>query len=458
MIRNLASMRSFQTQVRLFSSGTSKLLAYGLDYLLDKPPHQIINMPALSPTMTQGNIGAWKKKEGDTIHPGDVLVEIETDKATMDFEYQEEGVLAKILATEGTKDFAVGRPLAVMVEEKKDIAAFKDFRVESEVKQVTTTETTEEPKIKSEAGAKASYGSSQTIVTASSLISEPPWIIASPVARYIAKDHNIDLSQLKGSGPNNRILKHDVLEVVKGTAPSKPSTVSHGKQFVDIPLTNMRKIIAERLSDSKQTIPHYYLTSEINMTRTLGIRKHINEDAKGKLKVSVNDIIIKAAAMSMRNVPEVNSAWHGDFIRQHSNVDISVAVATDSGLITPIVKDANVKGLEQISSEVRQLADLAKKNKLRPEQFQGGTFTISNLGMFGSISTFTAIINPPQSCILAVGGVTKKLTLSSDNSIVESEMMHVTLSCDHRIVDGATGAKWLAWLKKYLEEPSLMLL
>lgn len=401
-------------------------------------------MPALSPTMTQGNIGAWKKKEGEAITAGDVLCEIETDKATMDFECQEEGFLAKILAKEGTKDWEVGRPVAVLVEEKADVAAFKDYRAVEEHKEVVTADIEE---------SRPSKGaSSQTRPAMSAPQETAGRIIASPVAKMLAKDHDVNLSTVAGSGPNSRILKHDVLAAIRS-----PSAKPSGAAFTDIPLTSIRKVIAQRLTDSKQAIPHYYLTSEIDMARILAVRRQMNEAGRGEYKISINDFIVKAAAMAMKAVPEVNSAWHETFIRQHTKVDISVAVATDTGLITPIVADANLKGLQAISTEVKALADLAKKNKLRPEQFQGGTFTISNLGMFQSISSFTAIINPPQSCILAVGSVQKRLVPSADG-IQEADMMHVTLSCDHRVVDGATGARWLSCLKNFLEEPAQMLL
>lgn len=428
-------------------------------YPVLEPAHQIINMPALSPTMTQGNIGTWRKKEGEPITAGDVLVEIETDKATMDFECQEEGYLAKILVPEGTKEWKVGQPVAVLVEEKADVAAFKDFKVGSPKPAVPK----EDPANSDNGSITAPISTVSPISMGTSISSGPSTgsrVLASPVAKYLAKDHNIDLSRIHGSGPNSRILKHDVLDAIQNPPPSAPtmSPSFSGQPFVDLPLTSMRKIIAQRLSESKQTIPHYYLTSDIDMTRTINLRKQLNSDADGAFKISLNDIIIKACAMAMKHVPEVNSAWHGTFIRQHNKVDISVAVATDAGLITPIIADANMKGLQEISSEVKKLAALAKQNKLRPEQFQGGTFTISNLGMFGSVSSFTAIINTPQSCILAVGGTQKRLVPESNGAIREAEFMQVTMSCDHRVVDGATGAKWLVWLKKYLEDPALMLM
>lgn len=413
----------------------------------------MVNVPALSPTMTQGNIGAWKKSIGDKISPGDVLLEIETDKATMDFECQDEGYLAKMLIPEGSKDVPVGKPLAIIVDELKDVAAFKDFKVEEEQKEVPTTLVSEKVEEK-----PAPQVSSITSNESKPEPADQGRIIASPVARFIAKNNALDLSQVQGTGPNNRILKSDVLSALEnGAAHASTSGVSFsGAAFIDIPLTNIRKVIANRLSESKQTIPHYYLSTSINMSKILESRKEINANAKGGFKISVNDFIIKASALAMKHVPEVNSSWQNFFIRQYNKVDISVAVATESGLITPIVADANLKGLREISEQVKSLADLAKKGKLRPEQFQGGTFTISNLGMYG-VSSFTAIINPPQSCILAVGGTEKKLVPEGDGVIGEIDQMTVTLSCDHRVVDGATGARWLQHLKRYLENPTEML-
>jgi pyruvate dehydrogenase E2 component (dihydrolipoamide acetyltransferase) len=413
----------------------------------------MVNVPALSPTMTQGNIGAWKKSIGDKISPGDVLLEIETDKATMDFECQEEGYLAKILIAEGAKEIPVGKPLAVIVDSAKDIAAFKDFKVEEEQKEVPTTLATEKVEEK-----PVLYET--PVANKEKVLENQGRIIASPVAKFIAKSNSIDLGQIHGTGPNNRILKSDVLSVLESdsaTTSARITSVSFsGAPFVDIPLSNIRKVIANRLSESKQSIPHYYLSTTINMSRILESRKDINANANGSFKISVNDFIIKASALAMRHVPEVNSSWQNSFIRQYNKVDISVAVATDAGLITPIVVDANLKGLREISEQVKYLAQLAKKGKLRPEQFQGGTFTISNLGMYG-VSSFTAIINPPQSCILAVGGTEKKLVPEGDGVIGEIDQMTVTLSCDHRVVDGATGARWLQQFKRYLENPIEML-
>jgi len=278
----------------------------------------------------------------------------------------------------------------------------------------------------------------------------------------MAAQNNIDLSSVSGSGPNSRIVKSDVEKALSQPKPAPKSAAAPvasapADSFVDIPLTNMRKVIAARLGESKSTIPHYYLTAEIDMDRVLKLREVLNNKANGKFKLSVNDFVIKASALALKDVPEVNSSWHHDFIRQYKTADISVAVATPSGLITPIVPAAEAKGLAGISALVKELSQKAKENKLTPKEYQGGSFTISNLGMFG-VSHFTAIINPPQSCILAVGTTEKKVVEKLAGEFATSNVLKATLSCDHRVVDGALGAQWMQKFKKYLEEPLNMLL
>jgi pyruvate dehydrogenase E2 component (dihydrolipoamide acetyltransferase) len=306
-------------------------------------------------------------------------------------------------------------------------------------------------------------------------------LFASPLAKTLATAANLSLSEIQGSGPNSRIVKADVERAVAQGVSAKPTkSVSdasqvksaalpiseHDTPFKESPLSNMRKVIAARLSESKSTIPHYYLTAEISMDRALKLREVLNqkllEGSVKDAKVSVNDLVVKASALALKEVPDVNAAWwpQTNSIRLFQRADISVAVATESGLITPIVRAAENKGLASISREVRSLAGKAKANKLQPHEFQGGSFTISNLGMFGSISQFTAIINPPQAAILAVGGLSEKIIRSptEENQFVAEQVMKVTLSCDHRVVDGALGAKWLASFKKFMEEPLQMML
>lgn len=438
--------------------------------LIELPPHEIILMPALSPTMTSGNIGTFHKKVGDSLQSGDLLCDIETDKAQMDLEVQEEGFLAKILLAEGTKEVEVGKPLAIVVSKREDVAAFADYTGEGkeadkdkalikEASTITGGAVTE--------GAGTSESSTASTTPSATLsssaapqtpIANDTRVKASPLAKKLATEQGINLSGLKGSGPNGRIIKSD-LPANLSAAPPPPKQQAAAAAYVDLPLSNTRKVIASRLTQSKQEIPHYYLSVDIQMDRILELRSKFNSTALlqetfGSFKLSVNDFIVKAAALALKKVPECNSAWYGDFIRQYETVDICVAVSTPAGLITPIIPAADTKGLVAISGKVKELAGRAKINKLKPEEYQGGTFTISNLGMYG-VDSFTAIINPPQSCILAVGA-TKPVFVADGTGTAQK--MTVTLSCDHRVVDGATGARWLAQFKKYLEEPEQMIL
>ncbi|CAG8451584.1 13187_t:CDS:2 [Acaulospora colombiana] len=426
--------------------------------LPEYPSHTVISMPALSPTMTMGNVGNWKKKIGDAVTPGDVLVEIETDKAQMDFECQEEGYLAKVLIETGAKDVKVGSPLAILAEDQEDVEKFGDYALEesSAAPEKEHAEETKAPKPSARGEAQEEHPSSKTREPAKSR-SPTDRILASPVARRLAAERGIPLDQVTGTGPKDRIVKADVLNYVPLTKVEK--STAPDVEYTDIPLSNIRKVIAERLSESKQLIPHYYLTIEVDVDRLLKLREELNKDSNGKYKLSVNDFIIKSAALALQDVPEANSSWHGDFIRQYHDADISVAVATPSGLITPIVKKAQAKGLASISKQVKELADRAREGKLAPQEYQGGTFTISNLGMFG-IKSFTAIINPPQSCILAVGTTQQKLVPDSsrETGYRIANTMHVTLSCDHRIVDGALGAQWLSAWRSYMENPIKLIL
>lgn len=434
-------------------------------------------MPALSPTMTQGNIGPWKKKIGDQVSAGDVLVEIETDKAQMEFECQEEGFLAKILLPEGAKEAQVGQPLAILASKKDDVSKFDDYKASTAPKAATESSsgspehsTATASSTTPSASTTTSAPSATTTPSASSTTASaadaapgrtpsiqfshgPDRVFASPLAKATARAMNLNLGTITGSGPHGRVIRADVVAAGSTAATGIPA----GAAFVDEPVSTMRKVIAERLTLSKQSIPHYYLTTEIVMDRLLAIREQLNKRGAGKYKLSVNDFIIKAAALAMASVPAVNSAWQGTTIRRYRHADISVAVATESGLITPIVTRAETKGLVAISEEMRELASKARENKLRPEQFQGGSFTISNLGMYG-VKHFTAIINPPQACILAVGATERRLLPDPEGEATLGSVMTVTMSCDHRVVDGATGATWLQHFKSYLEEPATMVL
>ncbi|KAL7746386.1 pyruvate dehydrogenase complex dihydrolipoamide acetyltransferase component (E2) [Sorochytrium milnesiophthora] len=440
------------------------------------PPHTVINMPALSPTMTQGNVGAWKKSIGDQIVPGDVLVEIETDKAQMEFECQDEGYLAKILVDSGAKDIPVGQPVAVMVEDASAVEKFKDYSASDAAapaapkspEAVSQTSAAQDTSSAPAASQEASTSNSSSSTDAAG-----GRIFASPLAKSLASQNSVDLSSVQGSGPNSRIVKADVEAAMRAPKPAASSATAAsaaptadkkaaapaaagpaGNPYTDIPNSNMRKVIAQRLTDCKRDIPHYYLTVEVNMDRVFKLREVLN--GKSDTKLSVNDFVVKASALALKEVPAVNSAWMGDFIRQYENADISVAVATPAGLITPIVARAETLGLSTISRTLKDLSARARSNKLKPQEYQGGTFTISNLGMYG-ITQFTAIINPPQSCILAVGGTEAKV-IKEQGEFVEAKVMRVTLSCDHRVVDGAVGSQWINAFKKYLEEPLTMML
>ncbi|XP_001501871.3 dihydrolipoyllysine-residue acetyltransferase component of pyruvate dehydrogenase complex, mitochondrial [Equus przewalskii] len=432
------------------------------------PTHMQVVLPALSPTMTMGTVQRWEKKVGEKLSEGDLLAEIETDKATIGFEVQEEGYLAKILIPEGTRDVPLGTPLCIIVEKEADIPAFADYR---------PTEVTDlKPQAPPTPPPVASVPPTPQPVTPTPSAARPAApagpkgrLFVSPLAKKLAAEKGIDLTQVKGTGPEGRIVKKDIDSFVPTKAAPAPAAavpppavpgvapVPTGV-FTDIPISNIRRVIAQRLMQSKQTIPHYYLSIDVNMGEVLLVRKELNKMLEGRSKISVNDFIIKASALACLKVPEANSSWLDTVIRQNHVVDISVAVSTPAGLITPIVFNAHIKGLETIANDVVSLATKAREGKLQPHEFQGGTFTISNLGMFG-IKNFSAIINPPQACILAVGASEDRL-LPADNEkgFDVASMMSVTLSCDHRVVDGAVGAQWLAEFRKYLEKPITMLL
>uniref|UniRef100_A0A8C1XEV6 Dihydrolipoamide acetyltransferase component of pyruvate dehydrogenase complex n=2 Tax=Cyprinus carpio TaxID=7962 RepID=A0A8C1XEV6_CYPCA len=391
------------------------------------PPHMKVLLPALSPTMTMGTVQRWEKKVGEKLGEGDLLAEIETDKATIGFEVQEEGYLAKILIAEGTRDVPLGTPLCIIVEKESDISTFADY--------VETGVATPPP-------APAPPTPAPAAAPAAPAAPRKGRVYASPLAKKLAAEKGIDIAQVTGTGPDGRVTRKDIDSFVPP------------KLLLPIMLCFL-----PRLMQSKQTIPHYYLSIDVNMDQVLELRKELNAEVKAdNLKLSVNDFIIKASALACLKVPEANSSWMDTVIRQNHVVDVNVAVSTPVGLITPIVFNAHIKGLATISKDVATLAAKAREGKLQPHEFQGGTFTISNLGMYG-IKHFSAIINPPQACILAVGGSEKRL-LPADNEkgFDVASMMSVTLSCDHRVVDGAVGAQWLAEFRKFLEKPFTMLL
>ncbi|KAK9478049.1 2-oxoacid dehydrogenases acyltransferase-domain-containing protein [Lipomyces japonicus] len=429
------------------------------------PKHTIIDMPALSPTMTQGNVGKWQKAIGESLAPGEILVEIETDKAQMDYEFQDDGFLAKILLEEGAKDIPVGKPIGVYVTEEEDVAAFADFTIDDAI-----TEEGGKPAAAAESAAaeKASEKASSAQAAAPAAVVDEPElppadrILASPIAKKIALEQGIPLKNIKGSGPGGRIIKADVEAykppVEKPAAASAPASAA--ASFVDIPLTSMRKTIASRLASSVQTSPHYFVTATLNVSKLLKLRESLNSTADGRYKLSVNDLLIKALALASLRVPQANSAWleAEGVIRQYSNVDVSVAVSTPTGLITPIVKNAHARGLAAISTEIKDLGKRAREGKLKPEEYSGGTITISNLGMNPAVTAFTSIINPPQSAILAVGTTERRAVEDGEGGIRFDDVISVTGSFDHRVIDGAVGGEFIKALKTIVENPLELLL
>ncbi|KAK1765860.1 2-oxoacid dehydrogenases acyltransferase-domain-containing protein [Phialemonium atrogriseum] len=425
------------------------------------PPHTVVKMPALSPTMTAGNIGAWQKKPGDTIAPGEVLVEIETDKAQMDFEFQEEGVLAKILKETGEKDIPVGNPIAVLVEEGTDVSAFEGFTLKDaggeaappppkEESSKPSSTPTPAPTPAPEPEETDSTGKLQT-----SLDREPNM---SAATKRLAIEKGVNLDGLKGTGSGGKITEEDV----KKAASAPGAGAAAGALYEDVPTSAMRKTIANRLKESVSENPHYFVSANLSVSKLLKLRQALNSTANGKYKLSVNDFLIKAMAVACMKVPTVNSSWRDGVIRQFKTVDVSVAVATPSGLITPIVKGVEGKGLESISAAVKELAKKARDNKLTPEEYQGGSISISNMGMNPAVERFTAIINPPQAAILAVG-TTQKVAVPVENEdgttgVAWEDQIVVTASFDHKVIDGAVGAEWMRELKKVVENPLEFLL
>ncbi|KAM7213171.1 2-oxoacid dehydrogenases acyltransferase domain containing protein [Rhypophila decipiens] len=429
------------------------------------PPHTVVKMPALSPTMTAGNIGAWQKKPGDTIAPGEVLVEIETDKAQMDFEFQEEGVLAKVLKETGEKDVAVGNPIAILVEEGTDVSAFENFTLkdaggEAEAPPAPKTEESDKssesaPSTPAPAPEPEDTGSSGRLETA--LDREPN---ISAAAKRLAIENGVPLKGLKGTGPGGKITEEDVKKATSGA--SGAVAAAPGASYEDVPISSMRKTIANRLKESMAENPHYFVSSSLSVSKLLKLRQALNSSAEGKYKLSVNDFLIKAIAVASKKVPTVNSSWRDGVIRQFKTVDVSVAVATPNGLITPIVTGVEGRGLESISAAVKELAKKARDNKLKPEEYQGGSISISNMGMNTAVERFTAVINPPQAAILAVG-TTQKVAVPVENEdgttgVTFDDQIVVTASFDHKVVDGAVGAEWMKELKKVIENPLELLL
>ena len=418
-------------------------------------PATVITMPKMSDTMTEGTIAAWHKKVGDPVKAGDILAEVETDKATMELEAYDDGTLLYVGVNE-SESIAVDGVIAVIGEKGADYKTLLSNRPEK-------PRAKEEPEaaVKDEKQAAPS-GPAPVPASVESAADRSGRIVASPLAKKMAKEKGLDISRIKGSGDHGRIIKRDIEsfkeEDMRHVASASGATGQESIQlpsivgeesYQEIKVSQMRKTIAKRLSESKFTAPHFYLTMEINMDKTMDARAGMNEFSP--VKISFNDIILKAVASSLRKHPKVNSSWLGDRIRYNQHIHIGVAVAVDEGLIVPVVRFADNKSLSHIAAEVKELSTKAREKQLQPNDWEGNTFTISNLGMFG-IEELTAIINPPDACILAIGGI-KQTPIVKDGQIVPGNVMKVTLSCDHRVVDGATGAAFLQTLKSMLEDP-----
>ena len=427
-----------------------------------------ITMPALSPTMEEGTLARWLVKEGDTVSSGDIMAEIETDKATMEFEAVDEGVIGKILVAEGTEGVKVNAVIAVLLEDGEEASAISDTPAAAPA---ATPAPVEEA---------ASAVAAAVPAPSAPTTQDGARVFASPLARRIAADKGLDLSRVAGTGPKGRIVKVDVENAVAAPAaaaqspsvseapPSAPAMARSAdaetvkkmyadREFEEVKLDGMRKTIAARLTEAKQTVPHFYLRRDIHLDALLAFRSKLNKTLESKgVKLSVNDFIIKASALALQDVPDCNAVWAGDRVLKLKPSDVAVAVAIEGGLFTPVLRDSHMKTLSTLSIEMKDLATRARDRKLAPHEYQGGSFAISNLGMMG-IDNFDAVINPPQASILAVGAGAKKPIVNSDGEIEVATVMSVTLSVDHRVIDGALGATFLAAVKAYLEDPLSML-
>ncbi|MCF8459496.1 MAG: pyruvate dehydrogenase complex dihydrolipoamide acetyltransferase [Flavobacteriales bacterium] len=412
---------------------------------------EIIRMPKLSDTMTEGVVAEWHKKVGDEVSSGELLAEIESDKATMEFESFFDGVLLHIGVQKG-KAAAVDSILAIIGKKGEDISALLKEATAPKAEGKQEEKKVEEPKQKEMTEAKVESKPTPVAVSKPAIVTQQSSngrVIASPLAKKLASDKGIDIHRVSGSGDGGRIVKRDV-ESFSSFGPSAANAV---ESYNDVEVSQMRKVIARRLAESKFSAPHFYLTMKIDMDAMMDARDSIN--SVSKIKISFNDLVIKAAAVSLKEHPQVNAAWMGDYIRYNQHVHVGVAVAVPDGLLVPVVRFADTKRLSEISNEVKDFVLRANDKKLQPKDWEGNTFTISNLGMFG-IDEFTAIINPPDSCIMAVGGI-EEIPVVKNGQIVAGNVMKVTLSCDHRVVDGASGAKFLKTFKKLMENPVLLL-
>ncbi|MCX7643841.1 MAG: pyruvate dehydrogenase complex dihydrolipoamide acetyltransferase [Rhodobacteraceae bacterium] len=439
-----------------------------------------ILMPALSPTMEEGTLAKWHVKEGDAVSAGQVIAEIETDKATMEFEAVDEGIVGRILVPEGTEGVKVNTPIALLLEEGESPAAPAPAAAPGPAPSVAPA------RAPSSSAATAAPAPAPAAAPAAPRSAEGGRIFASPLARRIAAERGIDLAAVKGSGPHGRIVRADVEAAQPGAAPARPAAPAkapapapaaeapkaampagpaaetvlrmyEGRAFEEVKLDGMRRTIAARLTEAKQTIPHFYLRRDIRLDALLDFRTRLNAELEPRgVKLSVNDFIIKAAALALQEVPDANAVWAGDRILKLKPSDVAVAVAVEGGLFTPVLRDAHLKSLSALSAEMKDLARRARDRKLAPQEYQGGSFAISNLGMFG-IDSFDAVINPPHGGILAVGAGVRKPVVTDDGAIAAATVMSVTLSVDHRVIDGALGAALLEAIVRHLEHPLAML-
>ncbi len=423
-----------------------------------------ILMPALSPTMEEGTLAKWLVKEGDKIQSGDLIAEIETDKATMEFEAVDEGIIGKILVSEGSEGIKVNSPIAIILDDGEELKVSEtaDLVMDSEH---TKLEIAKEQVVENKKPAMNAVQNSNAR------------IFATPLAKRLAREKGVDLGSISGSGPHGRIVKTDILDAnfssvdtnqvtlanpvsrtnVQQTSGSSITNLYADREFKEIPLNSMRKTVASRLTEAKQNVPHFYLRKEAKIDELLQVRARLNAHlAEKNNKLSINDFIIKSCALALQSVPTANAIWAEDKILQLKPSDIAVAVSVEDGLFTPIIRDADTKSLSNISKEMKDLAEKARSKKLMPTEYQGGSFSISNLGMFG-VDNFDAVINPPHGAILAVGRGLQKPIVNEDETISVANLMSLTLSVDHRVIDGALGAKLLQSIAKYLEDPVLML-
>ena len=423
-----------------------------------------IYMPALSPTMEMGNIVKWHKNEGDSVSSGDVIAEIETDKALMEFEVADDGVLAKILIPEGTVDVKVNEPIAILMQdgESLDDITLSDSSEVSDFEEDVSTSNLLDHDIDEDTVNIDENVTSEEILVSSNINPDKENIrkFITPLAKRIAHDKGIDYSTIEGTGPNGRIVKSDIqnykLSENNQITQNNMNLIDSNNQYIETPIDSMREVIAKRLQESHSSIPSYALNVDVSVTEVNKIRKKMNKDISDDMRISINHLLIKVVSLSMIKVPEINSSWAENKILRYKDTDIGIAVAIENGLITPIIKSVNTKGLAVIRDELKDLITRSHEKKLKPSEYQGGTISISNLGSYG-IKSFTSIINPPQSCILSVGA-SRKIPVIKDDAVTIDEVMSITLTADHRLIDGAVGAQFLSSIKSLIENPNLMLL